>query len=86
MDYNLNFTRKNVDHYVGELDEELCMNGKLKKHFIPEQHWPNFRATDLIGFDAFYDILSAWGIEQKMISYDDFSPDEQPGIKWLHHF
>ena len=81
MDYNLNFTRKNVDHYISELDEELNMNGKLKKNFCPEHHWPNFRQTDIIGFDNFYDTLSSWGIEQKVLSYDDFASDEQPGIK-----
>ena len=40
MDYNMNFTRKNVDHYIGELDEELNMAGKLKQNFNPEVHWP----------------------------------------------
>ena len=39
------------------------------------------RHTEIVGFDNFYDELAKWGIEQKVLSYDDFSPDEMPGIK-----
>ena len=78
MDYNTNFTRKDVDHYVNELAAELKMGGKLVANFKPAAIWPDTQPAEIIGFDHFYDQLSKWAIEQTDLTYDDFSPDERP--------
>ena len=78
MDYNTNFTRKDVDQYVRELDMDLKMGGKLVNNFKPGQIWPDMQPTYIIGFDHFYDGLSKWAVEQTALTYEDFCPDERP--------
>ena len=81
-DYNSNFLRRHVDLYLHDLDEELDMNGKLIKNFDAKEHFKDFQPDDMVGFDNFYDRLSAWGIDQKTLSYDDFSTEEVPAPKF----
>ena len=52
------------------------MGGKLKENFKPAVHWPNFKSSEVVGFDNFYDHLAKWAVDQKTLSYEDFSPDE----------
>ena len=75
--YQSNFTFDVIEKYVADLDEFLLQKGKMKEGFKAAE-WieqPEDAATQ-IGFDAFYDALSKWGVQQTEITYDDLSQCE----------
>ena len=75
--YQSNFTFATVPTYVKDLDEFLLQEGKMIAGFKVED-WieqPEDESSQ-IGFDAFYDALSKWGVQQTEITYDDLSACE----------
>ena len=49
------------------------MDRKLIEAFDPEEHWPEMDPNETVGFDAFYDCLSKWAVEQTELTYEDFA-------------
>ena len=59
--------------YIQSLDLLLLMDRKLIDAFDPEEHWPEMEPSETVGFDAFYETLSKWAVEQTELTYEDFA-------------
>lgn len=55
------------------LDLLLLMDRKLINNFDVEEHWPEMDPNETVGFEAFYDKLSDWAVEQSDLSYEEFA-------------
>ena len=73
QEFNANFRKCDITPYIAALDLLLLMDRKLIEAFDTEEHWPEVDANETVGFDAFYDVLSRWAIEQTDLSYEDFA-------------
>jgi hypothetical protein len=73
QEFNANFRKCDVAPYVAALDLLLLMDRKLIDAFDVEEHWPELQPNDTVGFDAFYDCLARWAIEQNDLTYEDFA-------------
>ena len=73
QDYQTNFRKADIGPYITSLDMLLLMDRKLINNFDVEEHWPDTPPEETVGFDAFYDKLSEWAIEQTDLSYEDFA-------------
>ena len=68
---------ENVSKYVKALDEFLMQEGTLAKEFPIDEYIEQPEETDeQIGFDAFYDALTKWGLCQTVLSFDDLARAE----------
>lgn len=75
-----------VAPYVQSLDLLLLMDRKLIESFDVEEHWPEVDPNETVGFDAFYDILSRWAVEQTELTYDDFAQIDFDRTERLNEF
>ena len=73
QEFNSNFRKADVAPYIQSLDLLLLMDRKLIDAFDPEEHWPEMEPTETVGFDAFYECLSKWAVEQTELTYEDFA-------------
>ena len=73
QEFNSNFTKKDIPAYVQALDLLLLMDRKLVTAFDADEHWPETDPDETVGFDAFYDTLSNWAVEQTDLTYEDFA-------------
>lgn len=62
------------------------MNRKLIDAFDVEEHWPEVDPNETVGFDAFYDTLSKWAVEQTDLSYEDFAQIDVERAERLNEF
>jgi len=75
-----------VTTYIQALDLLLLMDRKLIESFDVNEHWPELEATETVGFDAFYDTLSRWAVEQTDLGYDDFAQIDFDRTEKLNEF
>ena len=73
QEFNSNFRKCDVAPYVQSLDLLLLMDRKLIESFDPEEHWPEMDPSETVGFDAFYETLSKWAVEQTELTYEEFA-------------
>ena len=64
----------------------LLMDRKLINNFDVDDHWPDTDPNDTVGFDAFYDKLSDWAVEQTELSYGDFAQIDFDRTEKLNEF
>ena len=74
--YHSNFCKKDTNDYVRALDLFLMMDKKLVNAFKPDNIWADVEDSEQVGFDAFYEELSKWAVEQRELSYEDFAAAE----------
>ena len=72
--------------YLQALDLLLLMDRKLIENFKVEEQWPGVPDTETVGFDAFYDTLSKWAVEQSELSYEDFAQIDFDRTEKLNEF
>ena len=86
QEFNANFRKMDIAPYVQALDLLLLMDRKLIESFDVEEHWPEMPGTETVGFDAFYDTLSKWAVEQTELSYEDFAQIDFDRTERLNEF
>lgn len=86
QEFNANFRKCDIAPYVSALDLLLLMDRKLIEAFDVEDHWPEIDANETVGFDAFYDILSNWAVDQTELSYEEFAQIDLDRAERLNEF
>ena len=78
--YHSNFCKKDLNDYIRALDLFLMMDKKLVNGFSSkvDNIWGEMEDSDQVGFDAFYDELSKWAVDQRELTYDDFAAADNP--------
>lgn len=64
----------------------LLMDRKLIEAFDVEELWPEMEGSETVGFDAFYDTLSRWAVEQIDLTYEDFAKIDLERNERLHDY
>jgi hypothetical protein len=62
------------------------MDRKLIEAFDVEEHWPEVDPNETVGFDAFYDTMARWAVEQTDLSYEDFAQIDFDRTERLNEF
>ena len=75
-----------VAPYIQSLDLLLLMDRKLIEAFDVEEHWPEVDPNETVGFDAFYDKLSSWAVEQNELTYEEFAQIDFDRTEKLNEF
>ena len=75
-----------VAPYIQALDLLLLMDRKLIEAFDVEEIWPNMEGSETVGFDAFYQKLESWAVEQVDLSYEDFAKIDLERNERLHDY
>ena len=72
--------------YIQALDLLLPMDRKLIEAFDVEELWPEVDPNETVGFDAFYDVLGRWAVEQTDLTYEDFARIDLDRNERLHEY
>ena len=75
-----------VTPYIQALDLLLLMDRKLIEAFNAEEVWPNMGGSETVGFDAFYEKLASWAVEQTDLTYEDFAKIDLERNERLHDY
>ena len=72
--------------YIQALDLLLLMDRKLIEAFDVEELWPDKEGSETVGFDAFYEKLASWAVEQVDLTYEDFAKIDLERNERLHDY
>ena len=86
QEFNSNFRKMDIAPYIQALDLLLLMDRKLIEAFDVEELWPEVDPNETVGFDAFYDVLGRWAVEQTDLTYEDFARIDLDRNERLHEY
>ena len=86
QEFNSNFRKCDIAPYIQALDLLLLMDRKLIEAFDVEELWPEVDANETVGFDAFYETLSRWAVDQTDLTYEDFARIDLDRNERLHEY
>lgn len=75
--YHNHLTKKHARHFIEQIDNLFKTAGKMNLYFIIDEQFHMIKEDDHLPFDAFYEVLLRWCLNQDKLSYDDFMQFEE---------
>ena len=75
--YHNSFSKRHARHFVEQIDGLFKMAGKLTHFFNPEDYLHGLKDDEPLGFEAFFEVLLKWALQQEKMVYSDFAEYEE---------